>query len=197
MVSIQRNTIRAGRDGIQVHRGSFAMITDNTLQNGRDGIVVPESSAARIGFTSTAAAEPNPNVIDSNGRHGILVSRNSTARIGGNTIANNGTSGAGSGIRGGLCFSGRHRVKPDRPQSRRRRSSPAEFRRQPGHLRDRPFPGRGEFDGRIERRRRSSRAGWRVCGRRTGNGHLHGRSQEPCRPHVHRSNHPMSGSLVG
>ena len=99
MVSIQRNTIRAGRDGIQVHRGSFAMITDNTLQNGRDGIVVHESSAARIGFTSTAAAEPNPNVIDSNGRHGILVSRNSTARIAGNTIANNGTSGAGSGIR--------------------------------------------------------------------------------------------------
>jgi hypothetical protein len=38
------------------------MITDNTLQNGREGIVVHESSAARIGFASTAAAEPNPNV---------------------------------------------------------------------------------------------------------------------------------------
>lgn len=99
MVSIQRNTIRAGRDGIQVHRGSFAMITDNTLQNGRDGIVVHESSAARIGFATSTAAHPSPNVIDSNGRHGILVSRSSTARIAGNVIVNNGTSGAGSGIR--------------------------------------------------------------------------------------------------
>ena len=99
MVSIQRNTIRAGRDGIQVHRGSFAMITDNFLQNGRDGIVVHESSAARIGFATTTAADPSPNVIDSNGRNGILVSRASTARIAGNTITNNGTSGAGTGIR--------------------------------------------------------------------------------------------------
>ena len=99
MVSIQRNTIRAGRDGIQVHRGSFAMITDNTLQNGRDGIVVHENSAARIGFATSTAAAPSPNLIDSNGRHGILVSRASTARIAGNTIANNGISGAGSGIR--------------------------------------------------------------------------------------------------
>ena len=99
MVSIQRNTIRAGRDGIQVHRGSFAMITDNTLQNGRDGIVVHESSAARIGFATSTAAEPSPNLIDSNGRHGILVSRASTARIAGNTITNNGVTGAGSGIR--------------------------------------------------------------------------------------------------
>ena len=65
MVSIQRNTIRAGRDGIQVHRGSFAMITDNTLQNGRDGIVVHESSAARIGFATSTAAAPSPNLIDS------------------------------------------------------------------------------------------------------------------------------------
>ena len=97
MVSIQRNTIRAGRDGIQVDRGSFAMITDNTLQNGRDGIVVHESSAARIGFATSTAAAPSPNLIDSNGRHGILVSRASTARIAGNTIANNGISGAGSG----------------------------------------------------------------------------------------------------
>jgi nitrous oxidase accessory protein NosD len=99
MVSIQRNTIRAGRDGIQVHRGSFAMITDNSLQNGRDGIVVHENSAARVGFATSTAAEPSPNLIDSNGRHGILVSRASTARIAGNTITNNGTSGAGTGIR--------------------------------------------------------------------------------------------------
>lgn len=99
MVSIQRNTILAGRDGIQVHRGSFAMITDNTLQNGRDGIVVHESSAARIGFATSTAAHPGPNVIDSNGRHGIFVSRSSTARIAGNVIVNNGTSGTGSGIR--------------------------------------------------------------------------------------------------
>jgi len=99
MVAIQRNTIRAGRDGIQIHRGSFAMITDNSLQNGRDGIVVHESSAARIGFATSTAANPSPNLIDSNGRHGILVSRASTARIAGNVITNNGTSGAGSGIR--------------------------------------------------------------------------------------------------
>lgn len=99
MVSVQRNTIRAGRDGIQVHRGSFALITDNSLQNGRDGIVVHESSAARIGFATSTAADPSPNWIDSNGRHGILVSRSSTARIAGNIITNNGTSGAGSGIR--------------------------------------------------------------------------------------------------
>lgn len=99
MVSIQKNVIRAGRDGIQVHRGSFAMITDNTLQNGRDGIVVHESSSARIGFATSTAANPSPNLIDSNGRHGILVSRASTARIAGNMIVNNGTSGVGSGIR--------------------------------------------------------------------------------------------------
>jgi parallel beta-helix repeat protein len=99
MVSIQGNTIRAGRDGIQVHRESFAMITDNALQNGRDGIVVHENSAARIGFATSTAAAPSPNLIDSNGRHGILISRSSTARIAGNTITNNGTSGTGTGIR--------------------------------------------------------------------------------------------------
>ena len=99
MVSIQANTIRAGRDGIQVHRESFAMITDNALQNGRDGIVVHENSAARIGFTTSTAADPSPNLIDSNGRHGILISRASTARIAGNTITNNGKTGTGTGIR--------------------------------------------------------------------------------------------------
>ena len=99
MVSIQGNTIRAGRDGIQVHRESFAMIIDNTLQNGRDGIVVHENSAARIGFATSTAADPSPNLIDSNGRHGILISRSSTARIAGNTITNNGKTGTGTGIR--------------------------------------------------------------------------------------------------
>lgn len=95
MASVTENVIQAGRDGIQVHRGSFALITDNVLANGRDGIVVHESSAARIGFASSAAANPSPNTIEGNGRHGILVSRASTARIAGNVIVGN----LGSGIR--------------------------------------------------------------------------------------------------
>lgn len=144
MVSIQRNTIRAGRDGIQVHRGSFALITDNSLQNRRDGIVVHESSAARIGFATSTAADPSPNWIDSNGRHGILVSRSSTARIAGNIITNNGTSGAGSGIRVDRVSQAdiaSNQIELNREDGIR----VIQNRRQPGRRGDGPFSRGGKF----------------------------------------------------
>ena len=95
---IQGNTIQGtGRHGILVDQLSFAVITGNTIQNNVNGsgIVVSENSIARIGFNLDTDGAPSGNLIQGNGGPGILVSRTSSARIVGNTIA---ASTGGDGI---------------------------------------------------------------------------------------------------
>ena len=94
-VRLQNNIIQnAFREGVFV-RSASARIFDNTIQNnGGDGIVVTESSAVRIGFSSTDDGIVRPNTIQDNVGNGISVLRSSTARIVGNTsISGNGGHG--------------------------------------------------------------------------------------------------------
>jgi len=93
-VRLQNNIIEnAFREGVFV-RAASARIFDNTIQNnGGDGIVVTESSAARIGFSSTDDGIVRPNTIQGNPGNGIVVLRSSTARIIGNTVSGNGSHG--------------------------------------------------------------------------------------------------------
>ena len=117
-------TITGGRDGVQINRGSnavvqgniiqgtgrhgilvdqlaFGVITLNTIQNNLNGsgIVVSENSIARIGFNNDSDVSASPNTIQGNGRGGIVVSRTSSARIVGNNIlSNTGGIDVGHGI---------------------------------------------------------------------------------------------------
>ena len=115
-ILIQGFIITGGSDGIEVNRGSnavinsnvvqntggrgiavdqlaFSVITNNTIQNNPEaGILVDESSTARIGFNLDTETTASPNTIQSNGI-GIAVMNNSSARIVGNTISANSGDG--------------------------------------------------------------------------------------------------------
>lgn len=123
-IQIQGFTITGGRDGVEVNRGSnaiitgntitgtgrhgvlvdqlsFAVIIGNTIQNNLNGsgIVVSENSIARVGFNLDSDVAATPNTIQGNGKGGIVVSRTSSARIVGNNIlSNTGGIDVGHGI---------------------------------------------------------------------------------------------------
>jgi parallel beta-helix repeat protein len=116
-IYINQLTITGGNQGIQVERGSNAVIDANVIQNtGSNGIVVSQlafaviinntihnnpnhgilirtNSTAHIGFNKITDAAASPNNIVNNGNRGILVEESSSARIYGNTISNNGSDG--------------------------------------------------------------------------------------------------------
>lgn len=116
-ILIKGFTITGGSNGIEVNRGStavidgnaiqnttgngvvvyqvaFASITGNTIQdNPGAGIVVNEGSTARIGFNSDSDVAAIPNFIQNNDSGGIVVASSSSARIVGNTISGNGDDG--------------------------------------------------------------------------------------------------------
>jgi len=93
---INGNTIQStGGEGIQVFNGSIAQILNNTIQNNPgDGITITGTSIADIGITAGTQTVPDTNTIQNNAGDGISVNRGSSARIKGNTISGN----TGSGI---------------------------------------------------------------------------------------------------
>ena len=116
-IAIQNFTITGGNAGVQVNRGSnavidhnliqnvngngvlvdemaFAVVTNNMIQNNSGaGVFVSENSTARIGFNSDTETSASANTIQNNGAGGIIVSNGSSARIIGNIIQNNGADG--------------------------------------------------------------------------------------------------------
>ena len=110
-ILVQGFTIAGGSEGIEVNRGSNAVLNNNVIQNSSDngvlvdelafavltnntvqnhpgaGIVVSENSTARIGFNADSETVASPNVIFNNAQ-GIIVANGSSARIVGNTIQN-------------------------------------------------------------------------------------------------------------
>ncbi len=116
-VSIRHFTITGGSSGIEVERGSnavieqniiqntfgsgvavrqqaFAVLTNNTIQNNAgDGVLINEGAAARIGFNSGSEPSPSPNTIQMNGGNGITIAGSSSARVVGADINNNGRHG--------------------------------------------------------------------------------------------------------
>ena len=116
-VTVTGLTIRGGRVGIDVSRGSSALIDGNTIENtGRNGITLGAFATANIvnntiqnnasagilvtgnafgfiGFATADDTSASPNVIRNNGTHGISVTLSSSARIAGNTISNNTRNG--------------------------------------------------------------------------------------------------------
>ncbi len=116
-VSIQGFTITGGANGIEVERGSnavinnntidsmgghgvvvnqqaFAVLTNNTIQNNAgDGVLVNEGAAARIGFNSGSELSPSANTIQMNNGNGITVVGSSSVRAVGNNINGNGGHG--------------------------------------------------------------------------------------------------------
>jgi parallel beta-helix repeat protein len=111
-VTVQGFTIIGGSVGIEVNRGSnavinnniiqntdghgivvdqlgFAVITNNVITNNPGaGIWVSESSTARIGFNQETETVASLNTIQNNAI-GVIVSNASSARIVGNNISNN------------------------------------------------------------------------------------------------------------
>jgi len=112
-VTITGLTIRGGRAGIDVSRGSSAVIDgnliedtarngitlgsfataniiNNTIQNNASaGILVTGNAFGFIGFATADDIVASPNIIRNNGTHGISVTLSSSVRIAGNTISNN------------------------------------------------------------------------------------------------------------
>ena len=115
-ILVQGFTITGGSDGIEVNRGSnavlnnnliensagngilvdqlsFSVVTNNTIQNNPGaGIFVSEHSTARIGFNLDSETTASPNTIQSNAI-GVVVSNGSSARVIGNVIQNNSGDG--------------------------------------------------------------------------------------------------------
>jgi parallel beta-helix repeat protein len=115
-ILVQGFTIAGGSDGIEVNRGSnavlnnnviqntagngvlvdqlsFTVITNNTIENNPGaGIFVSQHSTARIGFNLDTETTVSPNTIQNN-TFGVVVSNGSSARIIGNVIENNGGDG--------------------------------------------------------------------------------------------------------
>lgn len=112
-VTITRLTITGGRVGIDVSRGSSALIDGNTIEGtGRNGIILGAFSTANIvnntiqnnpvngilitgnafgfiGFRTADDTVASPNIVRNNGLNGINVTLSSSARIAGNTISDN------------------------------------------------------------------------------------------------------------
>lgn len=101
---LQNNVIEnMFREGLLV-RAASARIFGNTIQNnGGDGIVATESSAVRIGFSSTDDGNVTPNTIQGNAGHGISVLGSSNARIVGNKPLS-------PSISGGISANGGHGI---------------------------------------------------------------------------------------
>jgi len=116
-VTITGLTIRGGRVGIDVSRGSSAVIDGNTIEdtarngitlggfatanivnntiqnNASAGILVTGNAFGFIGFATADDPAASPNIIRNNGTHGISLTLSSSARIAGNTISNNARHG--------------------------------------------------------------------------------------------------------
>ena len=92
---INNNIVHAtGGAGVVVYELAFAVITNNTIQdNPEDGIMISESSASRIGFNNETDIVASANTIQSNNGRGISLFNNSSARIVGNTISGNAATG--------------------------------------------------------------------------------------------------------
>jgi parallel beta-helix repeat protein len=88
---IDGNTIdRAGRNGIILGAFATANIVNNTIQNNAViGILVTGNAFGFIGFRTADDTSASPNTIRNNGTHGISVTLSSSARIAGNTISGN------------------------------------------------------------------------------------------------------------
>jgi hypothetical protein len=115
-ILVQGFTITGGSDGIEVNRGSnavlnnnlientagngilvdqlsFTVITNNTIENNPGaGIFVSQNSTARIGFNLDTETTASANTIQNNAL-GVVVSNGSSARIIGNVIENNSGDG--------------------------------------------------------------------------------------------------------
>ena len=116
-VTIKGLTITGGRAGIDISRGTFAIIDGNTIEaNSRNGITLGSFSTANIvnntiqnnavhgilvngnafgfiGFRTADDTVASPNVIRNNGLNGIHVTLSASARIAGNTISGNARNG--------------------------------------------------------------------------------------------------------
>lgn len=112
-ILLQGFTIKGGLDGVNVNRGSNAVINNNLIQNTNgsgiivqdlsfavitnniitnnpgDGIVITETGTARIGFNGDGDSVPSSNTIQGNLGRGITVGNRSSARILGNAINSN------------------------------------------------------------------------------------------------------------
>ena len=115
-ILVKNFTVTGGSSGIEVNRGSnavidnnviggtvghgivvnqlaFAAITNNTVQNNPGaGIFVGEASMARIGFNDDGETVASANTIQNNGV-GVMVINDSSARVVGNTISGNANEG--------------------------------------------------------------------------------------------------------
>ena len=116
-VTVTGLTIRGGRAGIDVSRGSSAFIDGNTIEdtarngitlgafatanivnntiqnNASAGILVTGNAFGFIGFATADDPVASPNIIRNNGTHGISLTLSSSARIAGNTVSNNARHG--------------------------------------------------------------------------------------------------------
>jgi hypothetical protein len=116
-ISVTKLTVTGGSNGIQIQRGSNAVIDDVTVENSTgtgitvtsvafaviinsrvrnhdsNGISITENSDARIGFNTNANGTASPNEIHNNGSRGIIVFRSSSARITSNNIHDNADDG--------------------------------------------------------------------------------------------------------
>ena len=91
---INSNTIHnTGGNGVIVDELAFAALINNTIQNNPGaGVFIAENSTARIGFNADSETTVSPNTIQSNAI-GVVVSNGSSARIIGNSIINNSADG--------------------------------------------------------------------------------------------------------
>jgi len=111
-ILIQGFVITGGSDGVEVNRGSNAVVNNNVIQNSEGngvvvnqrafsvitnnmiqnnpgaGIVVSENSTARIGFNEESDTSVSANTIQNNAV-GIIVSNSASARIIGNEVSSN------------------------------------------------------------------------------------------------------------
>ena len=80
--------------GIYIAESAFGVIKNNNIHNNpADGVHVAENSSARIGYELNSDTSASPNTILNNGGRGITINRSSNARIAGNTISGNTSDG--------------------------------------------------------------------------------------------------------
>lgn len=91
---INNNVIQnAAKSGVVVDQLAFSVITNNTIENNPEaGILVDGSSTARIGFNHDTETTASPNTIQNNAI-GIGVMNRSSVRVVGNNISNNTVGG--------------------------------------------------------------------------------------------------------